>query len=403
MEGKIANGCPKVLIEGERAARKSDLTNHAARIGEGASTVVITSIPAARVADRFVCPSQIGGPHVGGVIMSGAATVLIEGREAARQEDLTLCLAEGANTSGIDGAPGGGADLDAAAEAECARLWAQYDKEARDLLAPADGDHRARNHVINGAYANLYANNKKFAWAGLAAYASKQVGCAMDHSIGVINSPKTFAAQKAVALYTYDKLGEGNRSLFLDIYPMHRFYEEQGWEKFKSCAGERVPPVPAAALDGFAALDRYDGSGDPAELKEHVRSIAFHEQVEILQRDVYDDGPLRRILDANEGNLDDASGKEWLPDAPRWLGEAGGAKPADVVMTSECCDNTPNGAKTIPFNKDGTRNLYDVDERMDWILNDIGGYYLPHMGSPEHMGDIERLQRRGESYGGDYP
>jgi uncharacterized Zn-binding protein involved in type VI secretion len=401
MLGKIANGCPLVLVTGKRAARKSDVTDHAALIGEGEPTVVIAGLPAARLGDRFVCPKYTEEPHVGGRIATGTGRVVIGGEPAARQGDTTVCHGEGADISGLDADTGGGASLDDAAAENCRRLWQKYDQEARDLIAPAGDDHRRRNHIINGAYADLYAGNKKFVWAGLGAYASKQVGCAMDHSQRLAD--QGIPGRSDVAAYMLESLGNGNRSLFLDVYPLHRFYEEHGWARMAACAGERRPPVPAAALDGFAALDRYEKSGDDAHLEEHLRSIAYHEQVNILQRDVYNDAALRKILDLNEGNVDDVSGKSLVPDPPRCLMELGGAKPADVVMTSECVDATPNESKTIPFKRGREGNLYDVDQRMDWIMNDIGGYYVPHSGSPGHMADIERLRQRGARAGGDYP
>jgi uncharacterized Zn-binding protein involved in type VI secretion len=53
--------------------------------------VFIHGQPVARLDDRVVCSASTDGrPHVGGVIVRGSATVLINGRPAARAGDLVL-------------------------------------------------------------------------------------------------------------------------------------------------------------------------------------------------------------------------------------------------------------------------------------------------------------------------
>ena len=306
-DGKIVWGSPDVEANGARVARRLDLNEHGGRIAEGSPTVVANSIAIARVGDRFPCAMVESEPHVGGRIMSGASTVYAGGELVARVADPTLCWGLDGVGNNLDGIADPSAGPDAAsATSECAKLWAAVDREAKDVIDPAGDDHRKRNHIINGAYADLYLRNPDFAWAGLAAYASKQVGCAMDHAQMVMSSPRMLVpGAYPMAKYTYEMLGMGNRDLFLDIYPMHRFFEKHGWEKFAHCASSRTPPVPAAALDGFRALDQYKRTGDKKYLKRHLEALAYHEQVEILQTKIYNDTAMRKILDANEGNIDD--------------------------------------------------------------------------------------------------
>ncbi len=67
--------------------------------------------------------------------------------------------------------------------AEC--LWHIYQKEAEEIVAPGGvliADPIARNRAINAAYARLWLADPRFQWAGLAAFASKQVGCGMLHA-----------------------------------------------------------------------------------------------------------------------------------------------------------------------------------------------------------------------------
>jgi uncharacterized Zn-binding protein involved in type VI secretion len=422
--GIIVNGCADVQVEGKPVARKTDVIDHAAQIGEGCDTVLAggAAQPVARIGDRFLCPltEPNGEPHVGGTIVMGAATVIVGGKPATRLADVTACVV-GAGAAGnlFAGLGGGAMSLGDEGPEGCRALWDKYDRQAREIIAPADNDHRKRNHLINGAYAKLYLDDKTLKWAGLAAYASKQVGCAIDHARRIEAKSHNPAAKK-MASYTHESLGANNRALFLDIYPLHRFYQEHGLAKLRECAAERNPPVPAAAVDGFAALDKYKQTGDRKYLDAHVRAIAWHEQVSILQRGVYNDHTMRRILDLNEGNVevpvdDIGTGKPFKKPGPpvfvgydprgrlggahKWFG----AQPADVVMTDKCEDDASK-RHTIPFKAKGRKgHLYDVRERMDWILHDIAGYYHDHEGTPAHREHLKNLTKTGEAHGGHYP
>jgi hypothetical protein len=175
---------------------------------------------------------------------------------------------------------------------EC--LWHIYQKEAEEIVAPGGvliPDPVARNRAINAAYARLWLADPRFQWAGLAAFASKQVGCGMLHATRVTQLideerdarqalrgfyesgmqpeklPDTenpalkaaierhLMAANANPVSTYDayKRGRplsliqesfdfvnkmmalGNTTLFLDVYPLHAFYAKRGLEEFRKC------------------------------------------------------------------------------------------------------------------------------------------------------------------------
>ena len=62
----------------------------------------------------------------------------------------------------------------------CNCLWRRFQKEAEEWVAPGGvliADPQSRNRKINAAYAQLWLADNRFQWAGLAAFASKQVGC----------------------------------------------------------------------------------------------------------------------------------------------------------------------------------------------------------------------------------
>ncbi len=67
----------------------------------------------------------------------------------------------------------------------CSCLWRTYQREAEEIVAPKGvliADPVARNRAINAAYARLWLHDPRFQWAGLAAFASKQVGCGLLHA-----------------------------------------------------------------------------------------------------------------------------------------------------------------------------------------------------------------------------
>jgi uncharacterized Zn-binding protein involved in type VI secretion len=76
------------------AARVGDLTSHGSPLGPGTGSlnVLIGGQPAWRaIADIHACPLVTGVvPHVGGAVMFGSATVLINNLPAARMGDLIV-------------------------------------------------------------------------------------------------------------------------------------------------------------------------------------------------------------------------------------------------------------------------------------------------------------------------
>jgi hypothetical protein len=81
--------------------------------------------------------------------------------------------------------------------AEC--LWHRYQKEAEDIVGQGGeliADPIVRNKRINQTYANVWLKDNRFQWAGLAAFASKQVGCGLLHAIVMIK--KMQAEDKAI-------------------------------------------------------------------------------------------------------------------------------------------------------------------------------------------------------------
>lgn len=181
----------------------------------------------------------------------------------------------------------------------CENLWRQYQDRAEAIVAPNGvliADPKARNRAINSAYAQLWRADPRFQWAGLAAFASKQVGCGLLHAAQSIeniqaeheaqerlkidarkgfwglfspeererrakldeferrqrdyeqarsNNPvpgidwrregEPFSVAQQLYQHVYEMMAMGNTTLFLDVYALHLFYWERGLEQLKAC------------------------------------------------------------------------------------------------------------------------------------------------------------------------
>lgn len=89
------------------AARQFDPTSHPGLLMQGAPSVLIEGLCAARMGDQHVCSMPpLAGPHPPTPILKGSSTVLIGGLPAARMGDSSACgavILKGALTVMIGG------------------------------------------------------------------------------------------------------------------------------------------------------------------------------------------------------------------------------------------------------------------------------------------------------------
>ncbi|WP_210735904.1 DUF2515 family protein [Massilia sp. Mn16-1_5] len=266
-------------------------------------------------------------------------------------------------------------------------LWRTFQVEAEELIR-VDGSMEAksqeRNRRISAAYARLWLADNRFQWAGLAAFASKQVGCGLLHATAtearnrsvreavglsfVAGMPGAEAAvglqagAEAGAAYMHAKLGFGNAHLFLDIYPLHRFFMERGWKEFKDYLPHRQTrkyPVywkvddeilpfgkPLHEIrEGFRYIDENC-------LVESVKWLAKHEQVNVLQPILYDDPVMRRLLALNQYAL--------VTGIP-----TGEAEAIELTLSAQC---KAKPGFTLPFSSNRYAKLWVVEQRMQFVL-----------------------------------
>jgi hypothetical protein len=265
-------------------------------------------------------------------------------------------------------------------------LWGSFQVEAEEIVkvdGSFEGNDRERNRRINAAYAKLWLADQRFQWAGLAAFASKQVGCGLLHAAEVSEKnrrvreqvQRAFAAfpgadastavqggTEAAAQYMYQKLGFGNAHLFLDIYPLHRFYMERGWDEFTAHLPKRQNdkyPVHWAVnkntlrfgtpfqeiTDGFMNIR----SGN---LAQSVERLAQHEQVNILQKIMYNDPVLQKLLAMNQYS--------WATGFP-----TGDYEEIRLTLSAEC---KVKPGFTSWFSRNKNAQLWVVEQRMQFVL-----------------------------------
>ena len=269
-------------------------------------------------------------------------------------------------------------------------LWATFQAEAEDLLK-LDGrwiaDDRERNRRINGAYARLWLADHRFQWAGLAAFASKQVGCGLLHDAEIIDEHrreremiesslghgaapgvqygatlKQLATEMAGSGMAH-RLGYGNKHVFLDIYPLHRFYMERGWEEFSACLPKRQNRQYAVHWDvdratlAFATPFRevHDGFRqiELGRIGDAVRTLAQHEQVNVLQRIMYDQVLMQRLLAWNQ--------LAWATEFP-----SGDYEEIKLSLSAQC---PARPGHTSWFPKTRYAKLWVVGERMAFVFD----------------------------------
>jgi len=305
----------------------------------------------------------------------------------------------------------------------CQCIWRRFQQEAEAVVAP-DGvliaDPVQRNRAINAAYARLWLHDARFQWAGLAAFASKQVGCGLLHaadSIEVIRqehearqrvrdgrresgllTPARMPGQvEALSDYeearsrnpvsaldlrlpgeelslvqqqyrhVYDMMAMGNTTLFLDVYPLHRFYAVRGLEELKKCLETRVGihghakfpvlwPVGQETLpfgQVFEQILKAFKAIEAGEIASSVESLAWHEQRNILQPSIYENRQLVMLLRGNHFS--------YVTGFP-----SGVAQAIELTLTSQC--QRVDDGRTIDFGRNPLADLSDLDQRMEFVL-----------------------------------
>lgn len=305
----------------------------------------------------------------------------------------------------------------------CACLWRHYQRAAEEIVAPGGvliADPVARNRVINAAYARLWLHDSRFQWAGLAAFASKQVGCGLLHaadSIDLIREErearrrmrdsrresglltpgrmaeqaddlrdyKEAAARNPVPSldvhsaaedlslvqqqfqHVHDMMALGNTTLFLDVYPLHEFFVKRGWQEFKKCLAAREgiyghSEFPVLWPVGREKLLFGQVHYQILHAFEAIEAGSIAASVEYLawheQRNILQPTIYedRQLVTLLRGNH--ASYVTGFP--------SGVAQAIELTLTSQC--QRVEDERTIEFDNSPLADLSDINQRMAFVL-----------------------------------
>lgn len=273
---------------------------------------------------------------------------------------------------------------------DCVDCWRHYQKQAEAIVAP--DDPIVRNRRINAAYAKLWLDDRRFQWAGLAAFASKQVGCGLLNAAELVSrsnrernayqqweqsssplerlspyaSPRMPVPDQVAgegATKVYQMLAKGNMSLFLDVWPQHMFYKKFGLQRFKRCLPERqalrgsvVWPIADRVLfaESKPEILRAFSAIDSGDISTGVEQLAQHEQLNILQPAMYNDPAFALLMRANQF--------AWALHIP-----TGSAREIQLAFANQCTVTGAN-AKNERFSREPLANLADGGQRMAFVL-----------------------------------
>lgn len=307
----------------------------------------------------------------------------------------------------------------------CENLWRTYQARAEAIVAPAGrliSDPKARNRAINAAYAQLWRLDNRFQWAGLAAFASKQVGCGLLHASEsidkiqaeytagqqMINSAKrrwklpwltlfsghdkqaqrdyeqarrdnplpgvdlrydgeSMSAVQQLYQHVYDMLALGNTTLFLDVYPLHLFYLERGLRQFEECLSSRKE-IYREGPDGVlwpVGQEKLKFGVNYPEILQAFNAInagSITDSVEYLalheQRNILQP---TMYTDQKLVTLLRSNHLSYITDIP-----SGAAQAIELTLASQC--QPVNDGRTIEFSNNPVANLANVDQRMAFVL-----------------------------------
>lgn len=234
-------------------------------------------------------------------------------------------------------------------------------------------DKVRRNAKITLRYADLFAQNDDLIWAGMAARASELVGEGIGRLELAMHAKELPKGMQGPVEQAYEALWQGNLAVYKDLYWIHRMFQEDP-NRLRTMLDHCVLWDKPRLSHAFRLLDRGArlslNTWNPDDLKkaeelfrEAGRQIICHEQTRVIQTNTFN-------------NL----GGEIL-EALRKVGAGG--------LQFETFGQSPfpgsSGFEDY-FDRKGKRDrppsIADLDDRMDWTLNDLLPAFLGLRGNP---------------------
>lgn len=323
----------------------------------------------------------------------------------------------------------------------CENLWRSYQMRAEAIIAPGGiliADPKARNRAINAAYANLWLKDPRFQWAGLAAFASKQVGCGLLHAVESIekiqaehetgqrmiesaerrwkfpgltlfgkpdkrahrdyeqarsNNPvpgvdlrrdgEPLSLVQQQLQFVHDMLALGNTTLFLDVYPLHLFYSERGLGAFEECLEARKNIY---EIEEFPVLwpigQKLKFGADHKEVLAAFSAIevgGIAQSVNFLaaheQVNILQPSMYSDVQFVRLLRANHASFVTGIP--------SGAAQAIELTLASRC--KRFEDSRTIGFGVNPLADLSDIEQRMSFVLKAAGEFHRLLQGDDRHL------------------
>jgi YD repeat-containing protein len=263
--------------------------------------------------------------------------------------------------------------------------------EARAMLEAVGDDPIKRNQVITAAYAKFILDNPdEFLWAGAAAFASNEVGFALQEAKAAQQGFITRLSDRPAAIL--QGLAKGNQDVFLDVYPMLKLYQERGLAGIEAAqAGFTAAGSNWLSPDAFKSFELLNEAANAAKVGnldqakqlriDAARSLLHHEQTNVLQ-DMYDKPEFAEALAFNQRN------------AETWWGKTIGLRPVELVLGA---DRPPRSTDVhIKFSSDPNANLGDFENWRRSYVNRVLDGFVKEYDTPRSTvrDDLERLSRR---------
>ncbi|WP_256350852.1 MULTISPECIES: PAAR domain-containing protein [Pseudomonas] len=322
----------------------------------------------------------------------------------------------------------------------CENLWRSYQMRAEAIVAPGGiliADPKARNRAINAAYANLWLKDPRFQWAGLAAFASKQVGCGLLHAVESIekiqaehqagqrmidsaerrwkfpgltlfgktdkraqrdyeqarsNNPvpgvdlrrdgEPLSLVQQQLQFVHDMLALGNTTLFLDVYPLHLFYSERGLGAFEECLEARENIYEIEEFPVLWPIGQMLKFGtDYKEIRQTFRAVEMGDiakSVEHLakheQVNILQPSMYSDVKFVRLLRANHASFVTGIP--------SGAAQAIELTLASQC--QRIDDSRTIGFGSNPLADLSDIDQRMAFVLKAAMQFHSLLEGTDRH-------------------
>jgi hypothetical protein len=168
-----------------------------------------------------------------------------------------------------------------------------------------DEDAKQLNVQITASYAKMYLTNTLlFKWAGMAAFASHEVGNGMEQAwrLGFGEAGYTFGplavwvggiatghgsdAGPIMGKLLFWALTGGNRLVWADIFWQHLAYRDAGLKALQDAG--KAGDIPQRVVDAWTLIDTGGKSKNANKVWEGNMALLMYEQQEILQPKIYD-------------------------------------------------------------------------------------------------------------------